>query len=185
MGRVSGPIDQPDHFDRTWSTRAGPRAAQSWQSFGKLRKSCDQPEGVRAAHHPLRMAASATDVPVDPLSLRCWSSQKGMEGSSPPPTQPLAHACGPSTRSSEQVERRSPAALRGAPIRSRPGFQDAWIWPGWAMMSSEPQSKRSASSPRNEQGARYVIAGEGGRAMSPTGDRRLTREQTSRKEPCR
>jgi hypothetical protein len=109
VGRVSGPIDQPDHFDRTWSTRAGPRAAQSWQSFGKLRKSCDQPEGVRAAHHPLRMAASATDVPVDPLSLRCWSSQKGMEGSSPPPTQPLAHAFGPSTRSSEQVERRSPA----------------------------------------------------------------------------
>jgi len=53
------------------------------------------------------------------------------------------------------------------------------------MTSSEPAIDTARVVPKNQLGARYVIARVDGRAMSPTGDRRLTREQTARKEPCR
>ncbi len=78
-------------------------------------KPCDQPPAL-----PLGMSARATDVSVDPLSLRGLVPEGGGGSSPPSDTQPLAHACGASTRasSSEQLERRSPRlgnALR-APV---------------------------------------------------------------------
>ena len=53
------------------------------------------------------------------------------------------------------------------------------------MTSSEPAIDTACVVPKNRLGARHVIARVDGRAMSPTGDRRLAREQTPRKEPCR
>src|SRR6266498_876915 len=82
--RVICPTNQVSS-DWTWSTGV---TTQGDAVSGILGQTPEAWRSARCraglAHSLLGMSASATDVSVDPLSLRCWSSQKGVGVQVPP-----------------------------------------------------------------------------------------------------